>query len=345
LVTLSGSVTTIAGSPGVWGSSDGLNNNALFYAPSGIAVDSSGNVYVTDSGNNTLRKITPSGADWSVTTATGVPGLSGSVDSGSGAAVLFYHPSGIAVNSAGYLFVTDAGNNTIRTSEALTILTWAAPAAVTYGTAIGNAQLNASAPIAGTFAYNPVSGTVLNSGTNMLAVQFTPQDAVNNRGASATVNLAVLPASLTVTAGNARRATGLPNPPFGGTIAGLQNSDNITATYSSIATPASPAGGYPIVPNLVDPNNRQTNYVVTLVNGTLTVVVAPAIQSETRSGNSFNFTFSSISNQMYQIQYSTNLSQTNWFSLGAPVTATNSTITISDTGAAAVKFYRISLYP
>ena len=51
-----------------------------------------------------------------------------------------------------------------------------------------------------------------------------------------------------------------------------ENGDNITATYSCSATAASPAGTYPIVPSLLDPDNLQTNYQVTLVDGTLTVL-------------------------------------------------------------------------
>ena len=54
-------------------------------------------------------------------------------------------------------------------------------------------------------------------------------------------------------------------------ITGLQNSDNISATYSCIASSSSPAGAYAIVPALVDPGNRQTNYAVSLINGALTV--------------------------------------------------------------------------
>ncbi len=58
---------------------------------------------------------------------------------------------------------------------------------------------------------------------------------------------------------------------FTGTITGLTNGDDIAASYSTTATSSSPAGTYPIIPSLVDPNNRETNYTVTLVNGTLTV--------------------------------------------------------------------------
>ena len=62
---------------------------------------------------------------------------------------------------------------------------------------------------------------------------------------------------------------------------GLTNGDNITAAYSCSATTSSPAGTYSIVPSLVDPNNRQTNYTVSLVSGTLTVGQATPIMTWT----------------------------------------------------------------
>ena len=89
--------------------------------------------------------------------------------------------------------------------------------------------------------------------------------------------LTINPAPLTVTADNASRAYGAANPAFTGTITGLKNGDNITATYSTTATPASPVGTYPIVPALVDPNNLLGNYTVTINNGTLTVTAAVLI--------------------------------------------------------------------
>jgi len=82
---------------------------------------------------------------------------------------------------------------------------------------------------------------------------------------------------LIVTAANANREYSQTNPMFTGAIVGLTNGDNITATYSCAATNDSPIGTYAIVPGLVDPNNRQTNYTVNLVNGTLTVMLPPAI--------------------------------------------------------------------
>jgi hypothetical protein len=107
-ITPAGVVTTLAGS-GAHGSLDGTGAAATFYSPSGVAVDSSGNVYVADSANNKIRKITPAGV---VTTLAG-SGAQGSAD-GNGTAATFYSPSGVAVDSSGNVYVADVRNNRIR---------------------------------------------------------------------------------------------------------------------------------------------------------------------------------------------------------------------------------------
>jgi sugar lactone lactonase YvrE len=109
-VTPSGSVTTRAGSPDFGGSADGVGSNARFNHPTGVAVDSATNVYVADTWNHTIRKITPARV---VTTIAGVAGSSGSAD-GIGSAARFIYPSGIAVDGAGNVYVADTYNNTIR---------------------------------------------------------------------------------------------------------------------------------------------------------------------------------------------------------------------------------------
>jgi subtilase family serine protease len=148
---------------------------------------------------------------------------------------------------------------------------WTAPSAVVYGTALGSSQLDAAASVPGTFAYNPAAGAVLYAGSKVLSVVFTPNDTFDYNVATASVAQVVTPAPLTVTAANATRAFGQPNPAFQGTISGLQNGDNITATYSCSATTGSTVGTYPIVPSLTDPSDLETNYTVSLVSGTLTV--------------------------------------------------------------------------
>jgi sugar lactone lactonase YvrE len=109
-ITPAGAVTTLAGTPGLSGSADGTGAAASFKNPTGVAVDGLGNVFVADSSNHTIRKITPAGA---VTTLAGTPGSTGSGD-GTGAAARFQFPTGVAVDGAGNVFVADAGNHNIR---------------------------------------------------------------------------------------------------------------------------------------------------------------------------------------------------------------------------------------
>jgi hypothetical protein len=97
--------------------------------------------------------------------------------------------------------------------------------------------------------------------------------------------LVVNPAPLSVAADSAARLFGDPNPVFTGTLTGVRNGDNITATFASAADPTSPVGTYPIVPTLLDPANKLANYVVTSTNGVLTVTPAPlAIQADDATG-------------------------------------------------------------
>jgi hypothetical protein len=162
-------------------------------------------------------------------------------------------------------------NGTLTVGQGIDVITWTNPAPMIYGTALSSNQLDAIPSVAGSLAYTPTNGTVLDTGTNALFVVFTPTDPVDYSSLTDSVNLVVSPAPLTVTAANASRPYGQTNPVFTGTITGVTNGDNITAIYSCSATAGSPVGTYPIVPSLVDPNDRQTNYTVSLVNGTLTV--------------------------------------------------------------------------
>ena len=100
----------LAGGIGGPGNADGAGIDAHFGAPTGVAVDSAGNLYVADTGNHTIRKVAPTGV---VTTLAGTAGMDGSAD-GTGAAARFSSPTGIAVDSAGNVYVADQSNSTIR---------------------------------------------------------------------------------------------------------------------------------------------------------------------------------------------------------------------------------------
>ncbi|GHU57701.1 hypothetical protein FACS189444_0220 [Spirochaetia bacterium] len=107
-ITPAGVVTSLAGTTTA-GYGDGTGTAARFSAPKGITVDNSGNIYVADTGNNRIRKITPAGVVTSLagTTTTGY-------GDGTGTAARFSAPHGIAVDNSGTIYVADTGNNRIR---------------------------------------------------------------------------------------------------------------------------------------------------------------------------------------------------------------------------------------
>ncbi len=126
-ITPAGAVTTVAGTPLARGELDGQGQAAQFNNPSGIAVDGAGNLFVADTFNDTIRKITPAGA---VTTLAGSAGLSGTFD-GTGHLALFNQPIGVAIDGSGNILVADSGNSTIRRiSSAGTVTTLAGIAAI-----------------------------------------------------------------------------------------------------------------------------------------------------------------------------------------------------------------------
>ncbi|MBM3267479.1 MAG: SMP-30/gluconolactonase/LRE family protein [Candidatus Sericytochromatia bacterium] len=111
IVSIDGQVITLAGT-GVPGDADGHRLSATFDSPAGVAVGTDGTVYVADSGNNTIRAISPAGL---VTTLAG-SGFEGSGD-GVGGQAEFAGPQGLAVEAAGSLLVADTGNHRIRRIE------------------------------------------------------------------------------------------------------------------------------------------------------------------------------------------------------------------------------------
>lgn len=152
-ITPSGVVTTLAGSAGQPGSIDGIGAKARFDFDlmAGLTVDASGNVYVADSGNHTIRKITPIGE---VTTLAGTAGVRGSLD-GVGASASFSSPRRLTVDTHGNLFVTTGNypafpnhsppNITVRKISPEGVVTTVAGMAVSQGIALG--------PLPGSLAY------------------------------------------------------------------------------------------------------------------------------------------------------------------------------------------------
>jgi hypothetical protein len=130
----------------------------------------------------------------------------------------------------------------INVTQATPTINWAAPASITYGTALSATQLNATATfngttVAGTFAYMPASGTVLNAGAGQtLSATFTPTDTADYGTASGSVLLTVNPAtqSITFTNSNVGYSTGVPSGP---------NTITMTSTYGAPPLTLSALGG------------------------------------------------------------------------------------------------------
>ncbi|MDO8541287.1 MAG: immunoglobulin domain-containing protein [Opitutaceae bacterium] len=241
-ITPAAAVTTFAGVAGTFGGTDGSGTVARFSNPSGIVADGSGNLYVTDTGNHTVRRITPAGV---VSTFAGSAGLAGSSD-GSRNLARFRSPAGIAIDNAGYLYVADTGNHTIRRITTAGAVTTIAGAVGATGSANGTgtaARLNEPAGVAvdsgGTvYIADTMNNTirlgtpVTGSGAPTLDVQSQPQRLQVTVGSTATFRV---------------RATGSPTP----TYQWLRNGEPIGGangeTYSRPNVAFADAGLYSVI--------------------------------------------------------------------------------------------------
>jgi hypothetical protein len=170
------------------------------------------------------------------------------------------------------------GTLTVTGNTAAAVLTWTTPASITYGTALGAGQLDATANVPGTFVYNPTAGTVLAAGSKTLTVTFSPSNSALYTGATTSVALTVTEAPLTITASNTSKVYGAAVPTLGCSYAGFVNGD----TPASLTTPVwmataaasnSPVGGYWIAAN----SATSSNYAITYYSATLTVTQAPLV--------------------------------------------------------------------
>ncbi len=127
-------------------------------------------------------------------------------------------------------YTTATATVSLTVNDVTSVITWAAPAAITYGTALSAAQLDATASVAGTFVYTPAAGTVLAAGTQTLSVTFTPTNTTDYNTATATVSLNVqsgVPPTISAAASPAPNANGW-------------NNSTVTVTFTCVA------GSYPI---------------------------------------------------------------------------------------------------
>jgi len=172
-ITPNGVVTTIAGLAQISGNNDGTGSSARFSQPQSVTVDSSGNIYVADGGNNSIRKITPNGV---VTTLAG-GGANGTAD-GTGSAAGFRLPNGVAVDNEGNVYVTDYGNSTVRKISAAGAVTTLAGSPGLRGSADGIGSLARFAEPVG-IAIDNVGNLYVGDSTNYTIRKISPSGIVS----------------------------------------------------------------------------------------------------------------------------------------------------------------------
>jgi len=229
-VTSAGVVTTLAGTAGSTGSTDGTGSAARFNRPYGIAVDTAGNLFVTDMKNYTIRKVTSAGV---VTTFAGTAGSIGSTD-GTGAAARFTYPAGIAVDTAGNVYVADSNNNTIRKVTSAGVVTTESGLASNIGS---NNGLGSAAKF-----YAPRGVSVDTAGNVFVA--DTGNHTIRNTIASAPATVTLSNLSKTYT-GSAQAPTTTVSP------SGLALELIYTGTAASLSAPVT-AGSYVVTASVVD---------------------------------------------------------------------------------------------
>lgn len=350
-VTPNGVVTTLAGFPESAGASDGTGNAARFDNLNGLAVDMDGNIYVADTGNNAIRKISPAGV---VTTLAGQSGSPGSAD-GIGSAVRFNNPSGVAVDSSGDLFIADALNHTIRATQPLTTKV---DQFISFAPLPDKSANDAPFPIAATSSsglpvyLNVLSGPAVLDTNNVLTllgggtvevIAWQPGDSTYNAATPVTQSFNVNKIPQTITFGalsqqkvgdapfslSATSDSGLPVS-FSAFGPAVLNGNILTLTgWGTVTITASQAGNasYQAASNVV-----QSFFVVPPDN----TIVAP---QKLPNGN-FQLAFYGLTGSNYLVQASTNLIDWQPFT---NFTGTNFLLYFNDSTATNFKqrFYRI----
>jgi PKD repeat protein len=342
-------VATIAGNGTVSGSADGTNSAALFNHPWGITVDGAGNIYLADFGNNTIRKIAPSGTNWVVSTIAGVVGMTGSTD-GTGTNALFSEPWGATVDSAGNLFVTDFGNATVRLGLVPLPPSAAFSGTPTKGVAPLTVTFTNLSSDATNYVWNFGDGNMLITGSNTnvtdtytnagsytviltangpggaSALTNTAYIVVTNppvpvAGFSGTPTSGVAPMTVTFTNLSSNATNYVWN--FGdGNMLITGSNTNVTETYTN-------AGTYTVVLTAHGPGgmNALTNTAYIVVTPPSSSPPVPNLTVQFAGGNSVVVSWPATGN--FILQTNGSLTTPNWVNYGGAVTTSNGTNSVT----------------
>ena len=187
-------------------------------------------------------------------------------------------------------FTSASSSVTLQVNQATPKITWAKPAAITYGTALDDTQLDATASVSGTFAYSPAAGTVLTAGAQPLSVTFTPTDSTDYTTVTATVTITVSKAATTLTWATPAPVT------YGTPLSGTQLDATASVPGSFVYTPAAGtvvAGGTKTLSVKFTPTDNVHDYPTATATVTLQVTMAtPTINWSTPTAITYGTTLS-----------------------------------------------------
>ncbi len=178
-------------------------------------------------------------------------------------------------------YTTASKSVTISVGQTTPVITWPAPAAITYGAALGATQLDATASVPGTFAYTPAAGTVLAAGSQTLSATFTPTDSTDYSTATRTVTLVVNQATASVTLGSlAQTYDGTPKAASASSVpSGLSVSFSYSGAsgtvYGPSATAPTSAGAYTVSATVSDPNYSGSGSATLIVSKATPIITWP----------------------------------------------------------------------
>ena len=335
-ITPSGMVSTIAGTAGVRGNFDGPATAARFDTPSALAVSLDGVIFISDTGNHTLRRLDRNGR---VSTLAGTPGDSGSTN-GVGSAARFNAPLGLAVSASGIVFVADSGNHLIRRIESNGTVTTLAGVAESWGDQDGSAttaRFNGPVGLALDRSGNLVVADAFNHTLRRITAEGTVSTLAGKSSEAGIVDGPASEARLGTPAELAFDPRGnlYVNDAFYHTIRRLGTDGQMETVAGLAGIDGSTDGNYAAArffnPYGVAITPRGTLMVSDTYNSTLRELVAPfALRVTAASSKGPVIRWESEPGQRYQVFTCTDWSLP-WTPIGAPVTASGITSEWIDT--------------
>lgn len=333
-ITPSGVVSTLAGLAGSSGSANGTGSTARFSNPSGVAVDGASNVYVGDSGNNTIRKITPGGV---VSTLAGLAGTSGLTD-GTGNAARFTDPKGVAVDGSGNVYVADASNHTIRKVTPNGVVT----------TLAGSAGINGSADGTGSEArFNFPTGVAVDLAGNVYVTDLDNNTIRKIRPGGIVTTLGGLPETIGSADGTAAEARFY--NPFG-LVVDTAGSLYVADTSNNTIRKGAPfVGGLPNTPAEVLISNRSiahntVSFAENFQPQPTDSANAPILQASRLNGI-FQLSITTSPGRTYTLEYTDSVPSLDW----SPITAVGGDgrpkVLVDSNASDSQRFYRVRVEP